>query len=147
MTAPQPEGTEATKSPGIEYFPKSKPWRMADGALHLLGMRCPHCGAKAFPARSVCHACGRDDGMETVELVPTGTLYSFAEIHAAPKGFPTPYVIGFVDLDDGVRLLGQVEHRAAELGMDEKVQLVEGVIRTRGDGTKVVSYKFRRRSS
>jgi uncharacterized OB-fold protein len=61
----------------------------------------------------------------------------------APKGFPVPYVVGYVDLDDGVRLFGQVDGRASELSIDQNVVVVLGPIRTRNDGTQVVSYRFR----
>ena len=77
-------------------------------ALHLVGMACAECGTKAFPAREVCSACGSDD-VEPASLQRSGKLYSFSEVHVAPKGFAIPYVVGYVDLDDGVRLFGQVE--------------------------------------
>jgi hypothetical protein len=48
-----------------------------------------------------------------------------------------------VDLDDGVRLFGQVEGSADTLSLDQRVTVVSGIIRTRNDGTQVVSYRFR----
>src|SRR5207302_7584728 len=93
----------------VDYFPASKPWREHNERVNLVGMRCAHCDIKAFPAREVCSGCGRDDGLAEVELAPEGSLYTFSEVHVAPKGFATPYVIGYVDLADGVRVLAQID--------------------------------------
>jgi uncharacterized OB-fold protein len=127
---------------GVEYFPASKPWRMDGEHLHLQGMSCSQCGMKAFPLREVCSACGSDQ-VNPVELAAAGKLYSFSEVHVAPKGFAVPYVVAYVDLDDGVRLFGQVEGAAETLALDQRVAVVSGTIRTRNDGTPVISYKFK----
>ncbi len=131
---------------GVEYFPATQPWRLDGEALHLKGMVCTKCGTKAFPIREVCSACGCDK-VEPVELSARGTLYSFSEVHVAPKGFATPYVVGYVDLDDGVRLFGQVEGTAAGLSIDQPVAVTLGAIRSRPDGTQVLSYKFKGQSA
>src|ERR1700704_3736348 len=138
MTTP----ATAVPRPGPEYFPASKPWRLDGDSLHLTGMSCTACGTKAFPAREVCSACGSGD-IAPVELSARGKLYSFSEVHVAPKGFPTPYVVGYVAVEDGVRLFGQVEGAGSNLSLDQSGVVVLGPIRTRNDGTQVVSYKFR----
>jgi uncharacterized OB-fold protein len=132
----------ANAEPRVEYFPASKPWRIDGERLHLQGMVCRHCATKAFPQREVCSACG-SEAVEPVELSAGGKLYSFSEVHVAPKGFAVPYVVAYVDLDDGVRLFGQVEGSADKLSIDQRVAVVCGTIRTRNDGTPVISYKFR----
>ena len=140
MTAATALSTNA--EPHVEYFPASKPWRINGEHLHLEGMVCSQCGTKAFPQREVCSTCGSDQ-VGPVELSAAGTLYSFSEVHVAPKGFAVPYVVAYVDLDDGVRLFGQVEGTADTLKLDQRVAVVNGTIRTRNDGTPVVSYKFK----
>jgi uncharacterized OB-fold protein len=131
----------------VEYFPPTKPWREQDGRVRLIGMRCAGCGTAAFPAREVCSGCGRDDALSEIELAGEGTLYSFSEVHAAPKGFATPYVIGYVDLTDGVRVLAQIDSKAVDsnaadlrIGQDLVARL--GPVRKRADGTEVISYRF-----
>ncbi|MBI2319086.1 MAG: OB-fold domain-containing protein [Betaproteobacteria bacterium] len=137
--------SNAGARPDKEYFPASKPWKESDGEVRLIGMRCPECGTRAFPAKDICHECGNEKGLEPALLAPTGTLYSFSEVHAALKGFPSPYVIGYVDLEDGVRVFGQVEHPGAELKVDEPVRVVLGLVKTNAEGVPVISYKFRKR--
>ena len=75
-----------TDGANVEYFPPPKPWRLEGDRLHLVGMACAVCGTKAFPAREVCSGCGSDD-VKPCELAASGNLYSFSEVHVAPKGF------------------------------------------------------------
>ena len=87
--------------------------------------------------------CGAESGQDTVLLSATGTLYSFSEIHIAPKGFATPYAVGYVDLPEGVRLFGQIETKAAELAIGQKVAIGLGPVRADAAGRTVISYKFK----
>ena len=126
-----------------EYFPASQPWTERGDAVLLHGSKCGHCGTVAFPAHGLCPACGVDNGQARVELSPVGTLYTFSEIHIAPKGFATPYAVGYVDLPEGVRLFGQIEGPASDLTMGEQVAVTLGPVRADA-GRPVISYKFRR---
>ena len=41
--------------------------------------------------------------------MPTeGVLYSWSVVYVAPKPWPTPYVIGYVDLPNGVRVFSHI---------------------------------------
>ncbi len=133
-----------SESNTVEFYPSGGAWEEEGGKVHLIGSRCPECGKVAFPRRTLCDRCGNDSGLEPVRLSNTGKLYSFSEVFVAPKAFSTPYVIGYVDLPEDVRLCGQVEHTAAELQVDEPVEVVLGVIRKTEDGRPVVSFKFRK---
>jgi uncharacterized OB-fold protein len=134
---------EAASPKAPEYFPADRPWQESEGVTFLVGMRCAACGTKAFPARPVCSKCNAESGLEPAPLSPRGTLYTYSEVHVAPKDFATPYVIGFVDLEDGVRVFGQVEGSAATLQPDQRVETTTGIVRRRADGTPVISDKFR----
>ena len=128
---------------GTEYFPASRPWTEEGGAVRLMGSKCARCGAVAFPPHPSCPTCGTQSGQDTVRLSPVGTLYTFSEIHIAPKGFTTPYAVGYVDLPEGVRLFGQIEGRAADLKLGQQVAVTLGPVRTDTSGSMVVSYKFK----
>lgn len=128
-----------------EVYPSANAWVTEDDKVFLVGSRCPQCGKHAFPPTTFCDNCGNSTGLESAKLSNTGTLYSFSEVHVAPKELTTPYVLGYVDFPEDVRVLGQVEHTAAELQVDEPVEVVLGVIRHSADGQPVKSYKFRKR--
>jgi uncharacterized OB-fold protein len=97
----------------------------------------------AFPPHPMCPSCGAEGGQATVELSPVGTLYTFSEIHIAPKGFATPYAVGYVDLPEGVRLFGQIEAAASQLKVGQEVAVTLGPVRSEASGGTVISYKFR----
>jgi len=126
-----------------EYFPASRPWTEDGGAVRLIGSKCACCGAVAFPPHPSCPTCGVESGQNAVPLSPVGTLYTFSEIHVAPKGFATPYAVGYVDLPEGVRLFGQIEGRAADLRLGQQVAVTLGPVRTDAPGRTVMSYKFK----
>jgi uncharacterized OB-fold protein len=128
---------------GAEYFPASRPWNEEGGTVRLIGSKCARCGAVAFPPHPSCPACGAESGQVAVQLSPVGTLYTFSEIHIAPQGFATPYAVGYVDLPEGVRLFGQIEGRAADLRLGQRVVVTLGPVRTEASGRTVVSYKFK----
>jgi uncharacterized OB-fold protein len=145
------EAVQAADS-DVAYFPASRPWSEEGGAVRLHGSRCGRCGGVAFPAHKACPSCGAESGQDEVLLSPTGTLYSFSEIHVAPKGFATPYAVSYVDLPEGVRLFGQIEGRATELRIGQTVAVALGPVRAdtsagtaggAGGGRTVISYRFK----
>jgi uncharacterized OB-fold protein len=75
--------------------------------VYLIGSDCDSCRGLAFPSRQVCAKCGSTT-LSKVRLGGKGRLYTYAIVRQAPKEFPTPYVIGYVDLDEGVRIFTRV---------------------------------------
>lgn len=71
----------------------------------LIGGRCVHCGALAFPRRELCPECQRG-GVEAVPLSTTGTVYTFTIVRMAPPGYlgEAPYAYGVVELPQGIRV-------------------------------------------
>ena len=113
-----------------------------DGQLVMMGGQCGSCGLKVFPKPMICHACW-SDAINDVELSRSGTLYSYSIVHAARKGWQSPYTIAYVDLDDGVRVCGQLDrdpHREPQL--DARVQLKVGPLREGSDGKVYHAHRF-----
>lgn len=70
--------------------------------------RCNACGTKRFPPGPACQGCeAYDQGYEVA--AGTGTVYSYV-VHRHPPvpGKELPIVIALVDLDEGVRMVGEV---------------------------------------
>jgi uncharacterized OB-fold protein len=112
--------------------------------VFLVGGRCPLCRKHVFPRRAWCDRCSAAVDMESVKLSTTGVLYSFSEVHVAPPMFATPYVVGYIDLPEDVRIFAQLEHAAADLALGDRVEVALGMIRRSNDGGRVISYKFRK---
>ena len=115
--------------------------RAADGTARLIGTECGDCGAKVFPPVHVCPACMSENVRET-ELSTVGTLYSWSVVHVAPKNWHVPYIAGYVDLPEGVRVFTHVVDAEPDaLEMDMAVRLTTAVL-GEADGEPVESYAF-----
>ncbi|HEX4964819.1 MAG TPA: Zn-ribbon domain-containing OB-fold protein [Thermoanaerobaculia bacterium] len=118
--------------------------RLTAPYYRLEGQRCAACGAVQFPPRPACGAC-RSADLATYRFSGRGTVYSFAEVSQAPKGFSGPYVVAMVELEEGVRVTAQltdVEPEDVEIGMP--VEMVTRRIQEKGpQGYLVYGYKFR----
>lgn len=114
-----------------------------DGQWQLIGSRCPSCGAHFFPARQVCSGCLSED-LARVPLSAGGTLYTHTVVRQSTPGFAVPYLLGYVDLPEGVRVLGVLLGLAegeARIGMD--LALATRLAGTDEEGREIVGYGFR----
>ncbi len=87
----------------------TRPFWEATAEGRLLYQECPACGNRQFYPRAACTACGADP--EWREASGRGTVHTFTVIRQfGGPGFKDelPYVVAMVDLDEGVRLMGNV---------------------------------------
>ncbi|MCX6767295.1 MAG: Zn-ribbon domain-containing OB-fold protein [Candidatus Micrarchaeota archaeon] len=122
-------------------------WRRIPERYNMLGSKCLNCGTPYFPQRKMCPKCRRK-GKIVAEKMPTeGTIYSFTEVHAAPKGFEqeTPYFLAMVELSNGVRVLSQVvDSPADKIKIGAPVNMVFRKISEDGEeGVIAYGYKFK----
>jgi uncharacterized OB-fold protein len=114
-----------------------------DGEVRLLGSQCGVCQSLAFPKHAVCAVCLSADDPRVAELGPGGVLYTFAIVRQAPREFPTPYVIGYVDLDQGVRVFTQiVVPKPEELRLGARMRATLGPVSLDSDGAQRITYVF-----
>ena len=106
--------------------------------------KCSSCGHISFPPRVVCPKC-KSKEFETVNLSDKGTLKTFTIIRVASDIFAlqTPFAVGIVELNDGVRLTTQiadVDHDQLKIG--QKVKMVFRKIQDEGkSGLHCYGYK------
>ena len=113
-----------------------------NGAPVLVGAKCRDCGQTVFPPVTICSSCMSED-IERVHLPAQGTLYSWSVVHVAPRGWTVPYIAGYVDLMEGVRVFTHiVDADPDKLEMDMQVALCTATLGTDTDGTPVASYAF-----
>ncbi len=116
-----------------------------DGRPTLIGSECADCAARVFPPVALCPECMGED-IRPLALGRSGRLYSYSTVHVAPRGWTVPYVAGYVDLPEGVRVFTHVvdadDHR---LSMEMEVELTIAVLGSDGDGRAFSSYAFRPR--
>lgn len=91
----------------------------------------------------MCSRCLTEE-LEAAPLSPRGTVYTYTVIHQAAPGFEVPYALAYVDLPDGVRVLGQVagvEPDAVRIGMEVELSLEP--FGEDEDGQELIGYRFR----
>jgi uncharacterized OB-fold protein len=87
----------------------SKYWREIPQRYRLEANRCAPCDLKFFPPRLICPECGNQT-LEPAKIADRGGLLTYTIIRVPPSQFKdqAPYAVGIVELDDGVKLTGQV---------------------------------------
>lgn len=90
----------------------------------LLGSQCPACMAKTFPARDFCPDCTTEQAPLPAVLANEGSILTYTVVHQAPGNWSTPYALAYVDLDDGVRVLAQIDHPHERLHIGLRVRLI-----------------------
>jgi len=80
----------------------------------IMGSRCKKCGALAVPPRPICVSCFGSK-MEWVQFKGDGKLAAFTSIVVAPppmakEGFGrnNPYIVGVVELQEGVKIVARI---------------------------------------
>ena len=95
----------------------------------LLYQECPTCGHRQFYPRALCTACGADP--EWAEASGRGTVHTFTVVRqygTPPFKDELPYVVAVIELDEGVRMIGNVTDCAVDavrVGMAVEAYAVE----------------------
>lgn len=75
----------------------------------LLVQQCPTCGHRQFYPRALCVECGGTP--EWLEASGRGEVHTYTVIHqmqVPPFKDDVPYIVAMIDLEEGVRLMGNV---------------------------------------
>lgn len=116
----------------------------AQGVPRVAGTRCRACGTHFFPRRAICARCLSTE-TEIVPLSGRGVLYTYTVVHQSTPEFRTPYVLGYVDLPEGVRVLAPLaEIPADEVRIGMTLLLRVEPVRTDADGRIILGYRLHR---
>jgi uncharacterized OB-fold protein len=96
-------------TPAPAVSPEAERFWNATAEGKLLLPRCRACASTFWYPRGLCPSCGATD-LEWTEASGQGTIYSFTVIHRGEGAYrdATPYVVAYVELDEGPRLLTNV---------------------------------------
>jgi uncharacterized OB-fold protein len=103
--------------------PDTAPFWAATAEHRLSYQVCPACGQVVFHPRRHCTCCTSGD-LEWRDSAGAGTVYTFTVIRQ--NGHPffrarIPYVIGFIDLDEGFRMLAEIAADPQALQVNQRV--------------------------
>lgn len=76
-----------------------------EGELRL--QRCDDCNGIYFPPRPFCPQCA-SRSVSVFAASGRARLYSYVINHRAPAGWPVPYAVAVVELDEGPRLMTNI---------------------------------------
>ena len=95
---------------------------LADGRFQL--SHCRACDRLQFPPRAICPGC-HSERIGWRDIAGRGTLYAHTRIHAAggPFASMTPYSVGLIDLDEGIRILTRLMPDAGSLPLGSAIEL------------------------
>jgi uncharacterized OB-fold protein len=117
-----------------------------DGEPYLVGQRCGSCGAVYLGSRRACSKCTGTGPFTEVPLSRRGTLWVWSIVHQSVPGVPVPYVVGVVDLPEGVSVrcnVIDVEPDPARLRFGMPVEMTTGVSQQDREGNDVIAFYFR----
>jgi len=101
---------------------------MSDG---IFGMKCVSCGTVSYPKHAVCPNC-RGEKFEDVAIGGEGTVLTYTDVYALAIEYETRYLrLAIVELDDGVRVTGQLLEDEPRVGM--RVKTILGPVRPSGE--------------
>ncbi len=86
----------------------------------IYAYKCQRCGAMHYPFRMVCKECGENDFFEfdTVPLPKKGKLLTYTTVYNLPPQYEVATLgLGIVELENGMRMLGQVDIDKPKMGM------------------------------
>lgn len=96
--------------------PMTEPFWLACLKRRLVIQKCTACGAHQFYPRPFCLAC-ESGKVEWVEASGHGVIYSVTTVRIPVVGeLPPPYILALVDLEEGPRLLSNIEGGDVRIG-------------------------------
>ncbi len=91
----------------------------------LLLQNCDDCNQYIFYPRIICPHCFSDQ-LTWQETSGQGKIHSFTVVHKAPPPFQdeTPFVVGIIELEEGVRMMSRIIGERNNIAIDKKVSVV-----------------------
>ncbi len=92
-------------------------------AREIYAYKCRLCGTMHYPFRMVCKGCKQNDYFEfdTVPLPKNGKLLTYTTVYNLPAQYDVATLgLGIVELENGMRMLGQLQIDDPKIGMAVK---------------------------
>ncbi|MCM3740037.1 Zn-ribbon domain-containing OB-fold protein [Oceanobacillus luteolus] len=107
------------------YDEESKPFWEGLNNDELLIQQCRSCHKNIFYPRSFCPNCFSEE-IQWKKASGKGKIYSYTVVHHAfgPFKEETPFIVGIVELDEGVRMLTRIIGERNQVQIDKEVTVV-----------------------
>ena len=121
-----------------------KIWREKRERYLALATKCLDCNKISFPLIGNCPECSSENTTEH-KLANTGKIVYFTQVTSTTKEKISyvPYTIGIIELDDGIRVTGQiVDCKYKDLKEGMKVRMIFRILSTNND-EGLIRYGFK----
>jgi uncharacterized OB-fold protein len=121
-----------------------KIWREKRERYLAVGIRCLDCDKRSFPKSDVCTKCSSDN-IEEYKLANTGKLLYYTQVTQTAEEMMeyAPYIVGIVELDDTIRVTGQiVDCNTKEIKEGMSLKMVFKILARDGD-EGLIRYGFK----
>jgi uncharacterized OB-fold protein len=71
-----------------------------------------------------------------------GVLYSWTTVHVGPARMNKPITLGYVDLENGIRVFSHLSSNGQNLKIGQAVRLTVGRVGTEADGRAIETFVF-----
>lgn len=115
--------TSGLPTPELEMTAETAPYWTAVGKGKLVLPRCQSCGHVIWYPRTFCPRCGSAD-VEWIEASGRGTIYSYTVVRQSQGRFAgaVPYVLAYVELEEGPRVLTNITGEMEGLAVGDDVK-------------------------
>ena len=115
--------TSGLPTPELEMTPETAPYWAAADKGKLVLPRCQRCGHVIWYPRTFCPLCGSAD-VEWIEASGRGTIYSYTVVRQSQGRFAgaVPYVLAYVELAEGPRVLTNITGEMDGLAVGDDVE-------------------------
>lgn len=126
-------------SPDVGSGDDAKPYWDAAAEGRLVLPRCHRCREVIWYPRTFCPACGSFE-IEWFEANGRGTIYSFTVVRQTTGSYAdvVPYVVAYVELEEGPRILTNVLSRSNPITIG---QAVEGFFDRSPRGSRILRFR------
>ncbi len=127
----------------MKFF-KPELFRETEDGVFLVGQKCKDCGHIAYPRKRVCPECFSEN-LEDYLLSRRGILHTYCCTYLGVPHLEGPYVNGYVDLPEKIRLFALItgcDPEGKDLEFDMPVEMVTDVLMQDEDGEDLYTFKF-----
>ena len=111
----------------------------------LVGSKCSDCAKVFFPKKKICPECF-EGKLRDIPLSKKGRLHTYTQSVMGPTDIQKPYVIGFIDLPEGIKLFAMIvdcEPWDQVLKIDMEMEMVVGPVKRDTHGNEIIGYMFK----
>ncbi len=91
--------------------------------LNIYAYKCKKCGCVHYPYKTICKNCGKNahNEFDLVPIAKKGKLLTFTDLYTLPSVYEKiKLTFGIVELEDGIRIIGQLNIKKPKMGMKVK---------------------------